>query len=179
MSAPSQLRETVGRVAGSVVVEGNRLTFVAIGGPLPTDNHTVRLHSAADVFKHVTTGVLLDGDADRTPGGDFVRQFTLAAPESKIVSLPDFRRGPSQSSDVPANAMGLPLTVNNGAGVQSINLTIRYDRDLLTITGAAPGPGEHGWRRGRSWFQSRHWRSEPGRSSFCGHRRNYRGHWGE
>jgi subtilisin-like proprotein convertase family protein len=139
----SLVGRTGGPVAGSLVVGTDNVTFIADGGPLPADTYDVVLRSGADAFKDLESGALLDGNGDGAPGDAFTTSFT-AAPESVVVRLPDFARGPNQPVDVPATQGGLPLTLvdrrSPGDGIKSIDLTIRYDPVLLNITAAALGP---------------------------------------
>ncbi|HXG10201.1 MAG TPA: cohesin domain-containing protein [Gemmataceae bacterium] len=131
-----------GAVRGSLVLEsGNRFTFIRTGGPLPPDTYTVTLRSAANAFRDMG-GNLLDGNSDGTGGDNFVTTFTIAPSPAVVVSVPDFMRGPGQPVNVPANAAlpGIPLRLSNGDGIDSIDLTLRYDPALLTVTGAAVGP---------------------------------------
>ena len=134
-----------GPIPGSIVVAGGQVRFVATGGPLQSDTYTVTLQSGEDAFKDLFYGELLDGNADGASGDDYVGTFTVAAPQTIVVSLPDFARGPGQAVDVPAghNGLpiqdGLPIRLSNAAGVESLELVIRYDPDLLTISGADLG----------------------------------------
>lgn len=132
--------DATGPVAGSLIVSATKIIYVASGGPLLADTYTVRLRSAEDAFQQAVSGELLDGNADGIPGDDYVGTFLVAAPTSVVVSLPDFTRGPGQSVDVPATSHGLPLTVSDGFGIQSLDLTLHYDPALLGITGASLGP---------------------------------------
>jgi hypothetical protein len=132
-----------GPVRGSVVVHpGNgSLTFIATGGPLPADTYTVTFRSAANAFKD-TTGGLLDGNRDGTAGDNFTTQFTVGASTARVVSVPDFVRGPGQWVDVPASGLtDLPLRLSDGAGVTSVRLTLNWDPRLLTLHGAEVGAG--------------------------------------
>jgi hypothetical protein len=131
---------SVGAITGSLVFSGNHGAFVPTGGLLPPDTYTLRLRSAANAFKAADDGELLDGDANGTTGDDYVATITIGSPAPIVVGLPDFVRGPRQPVDVPATAAGLPIRVSNGAGVESVDLTIVYDASLLTITGGVVGP---------------------------------------
>ncbi len=134
--------QTVGPVAGSVVVDSSTMSFVATGGPLPADTYTLTLRSAANGFKDQAGG-LLDGNGDDTPGGDYVRVFT-AAPHAVTVGLPDFARGPGQTIDVPATSPHLPLVLNDdrsaGPAVVQVDATINYDPAVFHVTDAILGP---------------------------------------
>ena len=144
---------TVGSVSGSLVVEDNELTFVATGGPLAADTYTVTLRSAADGIVDEALGELLDGEyigtfptGNGTAGGDFVYSFAVDAPESLVVSLSDFARGPSQAVQAPSEGSGeelpdgLLVQFSDAEGITSGTFTITYDPDLLTITAVQAGP---------------------------------------
>jgi hypothetical protein len=130
-----------GPVSGTLIPNANNtaVTFVATAGVLPAGNYSVTLRSAANGFRD-TTGPL-DGDGDGTPGGDFLRSFTVAASSARVVSVPSFARGPGQMVNVPATTAGLPIVLSDGNGVNSINFDLRYNPNLLTISSAAPGSG--------------------------------------
>jgi len=140
----------VGPIGGSLIVDGNQIEFIATGGPLPADTYTLTLHSAEGGFKSLDTGELLDGEyggsfpsGDNTPGGDFVYAFTIGEPGPVVVSLPNFARGPDQAVNVPAAAVGgagIPVRLNNAAGVESVDMTFTYDPHLLTVTDVVLGP---------------------------------------
>ncbi len=136
---------TVGSISGSLVLDAdqNQLMSVAKGGLLPADAYTLTLRSATDGFKDKTHAQLLDGEysgtfpsGDGTPGGDFVYQFTVGAPAPIVVGLPDFAQGPGQST----GSAGLPIHLNNAAGVESVDFTLTYNPDLLNITAVSLGP---------------------------------------
>jgi len=139
------LRNSSGTVvAGSIVVDASRqqLTFVATGGPLTPDVYTVTLKSGAAALRDAG-GSVLDGDADWTPGGDFTAQFTVPTPpaDTRLVSLPDLARGASQSVNVPNTAAGLPIRLDNAAGVTSLAVDLVYEPALLNVTAAALAAG--------------------------------------
>ncbi len=138
--------ENTGPVAGSAVVEGNRLRFVATGGVLPEDTYTARLRSADDGLRALDGHSILDGEftgifpsGDGTPGGDFVITFE-AEPEAIVVGMPDFARGPGQAVHLPhaigseAVESGLPIHLSDAGGVTSVLLTVNYNPDMLRIT---------------------------------------------
>jgi PKD repeat protein len=129
-----------GPVNGSLVVDAalGHMTFIRTGGILEPDTYTVTLRSAADGFKD-SLGYLLDGDQDGTPGDDHVSVFTVDPSSAVVVSVPDFARGPGQAVDVPASGSGIPIRLNDGNGVESIDLTLTYDPSLLTVTAVSPG----------------------------------------
>jgi ELWxxDGT repeat protein len=133
---------TVGTVRGSLVVEdnGKALAFIKTGDALLPDNYTITLRSAANgLIDH--NGLMLDGNGDGIAGGDFVQSLTIASSTAVVVRLPDFARGAGQSVNVPATGSGIPITLSNGAGVQSVDLVLKYNPTLLTITGVALGSG--------------------------------------
>lgn len=135
---------TPGEVRGSLIVGNNQVTFVATGGVLAPDDYTLTLRSGANGFI-TPEGDLLDGNADGTPGDDFTHGFAIAPSAARVVSLPDFARGPGQTVDFPAGGTEFGITIDDAAGVEGIDLTIVYDPTLLTITGATRGadaPGD-------------------------------------
>lgn len=124
-----------GSIRGTLLADGAQARFLATGGPLAPDFYTVVLSSGADGFTD-TLGSQLDGDADGASGDAFVSNFTVVDIGAVSVSMPDFSRGPGQPVDVPATSPGLPLTISDAAGLLSLELTLVYDPDLLTISGA-------------------------------------------
>src|SRR5262249_38280028 len=82
-----------GSIRGSLIVDptNQRITFIQTGqtgvpgtntpglplfGVLPNDTYTVTLRSASNGFKDASGG-LLDGNANGTPGDDFVTTFVV------------------------------------------------------------------------------------------------------
>jgi hypothetical protein len=128
-----------GAVRGTLVLDpdGMAVTFIRTGGELLPDTYTVTLRSASNGFR-ATTGTLLDGNADGTPGDNYTATFAVAPSTAVSVRVPDFMRGPGQLVQI-APSSGLPLRLSNGAGVTSVSFTLRYDPALLAITGAAAG----------------------------------------
>ena len=84
---------TTGVVNGSMVwnASTNTMSFVKTGGVLAADTYTVTLVSGADAWQD-TSGALLDGDGNNTPGGNFVTSFTVLPSTDRVVSIPDFAR---------------------------------------------------------------------------------------
>lgn len=130
-----------GPIRGSVVFNATNtgFTFLASGALLPAGDYTVTLRSAADAFKD-GAGELLDGNGNGTAGDSYVGSFNVGAPPAFVVSVPDFARGPRQTVDLPGAAAGLPLRLNDGTGVTSVTVRLRYNPSLLSITGAVLGP---------------------------------------
>ncbi len=134
-----------GVINGSLVWDGtlNTLTFVRTGGVLADDNYTVTLISASDAF-HDEFGSLLDGNLDYQDGGDFVTTFSVAHSGMRVISLPDFARGPDQVVDVtPAdgNDTALPISVDIASGITAVDVDILYDPNLLQIDGVVKADG--------------------------------------
>jgi hypothetical protein len=107
---------------------------VKTGSALAAGTYTVTLESRAGAFGD-THGRLLDGDADGTAGGNYVRSFTQAAAAGATLSIPDFARGAGQDVNLPATGAGLPVRIANAAGAGSVSFTLAYDPALLSITG--------------------------------------------
>jgi hypothetical protein len=121
-----------GAVKGSLIVNGDSLSFVKTGGVLAPDTYTVTLDSANNGFKDLS-GNLLDGNNDGTAGDNFVTSFTVDSSSAVVVGLPDFARGPGQVINVPGTASGLPITLSDGTGITSVSLTLSYDPALLIV----------------------------------------------
>ena len=126
-----------GAIAGSLIWDAanNTAHFIKSGGVLAADQYSVTLASRPDGWVS-GTGELLDGDADGNAGGDYQSSFTVAASSARVLSLPDFARGPSQAVVVPATDFGLPIRIDNAADIQSVDLEVLYDPNLLSISGA-------------------------------------------
>ncbi len=107
-------------IRGSLVVNaaGTQITYAETGesgvlgsaasctlfGVLPNDTYTVTLRSATNGFKD-TSNNLLDGNADGTPGDDYVTTFVVNNLSNSVtVTLPDFSRGAGQLVNVPNTA---------------------------------------------------------------------------
>ncbi|MCL4207829.1 MAG: DNRLRE domain-containing protein [Pirellulaceae bacterium] len=134
-----------GPVRGSVVVgsDNRRMTFVKTGGPLDPGAYTVTLRSAADGFAD-TVGQSLDGNADGTPGDDYMGTFTAVADlNAVVVSVPDVTRGYGQPVNLPLNSTaGIPVTLSTGQNVTGVDLDLVFDPALLDVTGfVASVPG--------------------------------------
>ena len=109
------------------------MTFVPTGGPLDPDTYTLTLRGTADGFTD-RRGSPLDGDGDLAPGGDYVTVFAVTSGDARVVSLPEFPRGPGQKADVPATGKGIPVTISDGTGVESVALVLEYDPALLKVS---------------------------------------------
>lgn len=136
---------TVGIVKGSLIVDPNlrQLTFVKTAGGLAPDTYTLTLRSGADALQD-SSAVLLDGDANGVPGGDFVQTFVVAPPAANAVTvdLANFARGPQQAVNlIASSATGMPLSFSNGEGITTATLEVRYNPALLNITAASEAAG--------------------------------------
>ncbi len=160
-----------GPISGSLVVDAvagpsgsdgaTRITFIQTGqtgvepsgantpgsplfGVLPDGTYTVTLRTATNGFQD-TSGHLLDGNADGTPGDAFVTTFVVDNPSNAVVvSLPDFARGPGQAvngTGGTGGTDGIPLRLLNNSSatvtITSVTLNLAYDPNLLTVSGAA------------------------------------------
>jgi parallel beta-helix repeat protein len=134
-----------GVVRGSAIwdFQGNILHFVKTGGPLAADNYNLTLQSRSDGFTD-TSGELLDGNLDGVAGGDYTNGFTVAATTDRLLGVPDFARGPGQSVNIPASGAGIPIRIDNAAGVNAVDFDVFYDGFQLNITGASLAPGMPG-----------------------------------
>ena len=131
---------TVGAVAGSLIYDpaAKTVTFVKTGSPLAPDTYTITLRSAINGFKD-GEGHLLDGDADGNEGGNYVQTVTVQPTTARVLSLPDFARGPAQAVNVPATASGVPITLSDGADVLGLSFTLDYDAAILTVSDLSLG----------------------------------------
>ena len=125
-------------VRGSLLVNpaSDGFTFIKTGSPLAPGTYSITLRSASNGLR-ANAGSLLDGNGDGTPGDDYVGSFTVAALPAKVVGTRDFVRGPGQDVLLPTLASpGLPVQINSGVGVRSVEFTVRYNPAILAITGA-------------------------------------------
>jgi hypothetical protein len=76
-----------------------------------------------------------NGNADDTAGGNFTQTFTVSTPD-RVLSIPDFARGPGQTINLPASntSAGIPLSISDGNGVRSVDFRLVWDASLLTIS---------------------------------------------
>ncbi len=132
--------QNLGSIAGSLLWDEGlqRLAFVKTGGPLLPGDYTVTLFSRADGIAD-TYGEMLDGDGNGIGGDDYVSNFNIAATTARVVSIPDFARGPGQGVNLVTPLSGIPLTIDNADGVQHVQLSLRFDPDQLQITAADVG----------------------------------------
>ena len=161
---------TTGAIRGSLVVDAvagrsgsdgaTRITFIQTGqsgvlgsaapgtlfGVLPNDTYTVTLRSASNGFQD-TNGNLLDGNADGTPGDDYVTTFVVNNSSNSVtVTLPDFSRGAGQLVNVPNTAAandtftnGLPLRLYNGINFTGSTASGNATVQVLTTAGLQVG----------------------------------------
>ena len=124
-----------GAVRGSVVMDddGRGFSFIRTGAQLAADRYTVAIRGTADGLVNARRGAL-DGDVNGAAGGNYAASFTLAAPPSVRLRLPDFARGPGQAANVPATGAGVPVTLASDGTVREIRLRLRADSDTLTVT---------------------------------------------
>ena len=128
-------------VSGSLLWDAaeRTLCFIATGDSLAPDVYTATLAGRADGIAGDSDDPL-DGDADDVPGGDFRYEFVVLPSDSRTVAMTDFARGPGQAVDIPATGVGLPITIDDAAGVQSVDLTLLYDPELLAMDSISVAP---------------------------------------
>ncbi|HYV35072.1 MAG TPA: glycoside hydrolase domain-containing protein [Gemmataceae bacterium] len=110
-------------------------------GIMPAGTYTVTFRSAADGFKD-TSGGVLDGNNDGTPGDNYVATFTVTATATPVLSIPDFARGPDGANNikVPNNTgAGVPITLRNAASVTDVTFLLDYNPALLNISNTLSG----------------------------------------
>lgn len=138
---------TSGPVAGSLIYDPQTkmVTFIKTGGVLAPDTYIVTLRSGTNGFQSAG-GDWLDGDTNGVPGGDYVRTMPIAATGARVLSLPDFARGPGQPVDVPAIDSGIPVTISDGTNVSAVYFLVEYEPAMLEVTGVSPGSSlPEGW----------------------------------
>jgi parallel beta-helix repeat protein len=143
----------VGTVRGSLVWNSDYTSFefVATGGILAPATYSLLIESGDSAFEDEVAGEDLDGDYDLFAGGNFTDSFTVNPTTARVVSIPDFARGATdsfgQSVSLPFgnSTAGIPVRISNGSGVTSIDFDVVFDSTLLTITdvelGADPSAG--------------------------------------
>jgi len=132
---------STGTVRGTIVFDddGMGLRFVRTGQPLAADSYTVTVRSGGDAFRDAVGS--LDGNGDGTAGDNFVGGFVVAASSAPRLSIPDFARGPGQPVNLPATGLGIPVTLTNGVGLDSLAFDLHFDPVILNVTAALPGVG--------------------------------------
>lgn len=135
-------------VRGSAVWDGAQtVSFVRTGeNLLAPGTYTLTLTSAADGFVS-DQDTLLDGDGDGVPGGNFVETFTVpdSAATARVLSLPDFARGPGQEVAGFGGSSGLPIQLSDADGVAQVTFTLVFDPEFLTVTGVDEDSLPTGW----------------------------------
>jgi hypothetical protein len=131
-----------GRVAGSVVfdTDGRGLSFVKTGGLLEAGNYQLSLNAGADGFVSLG-GLRLDGNADGTAGDNYSRSFTVAASTAAVLAVQEFARGPGQAASYDPALGAFAISLERGAGFQTLSFDLGFDPALLKVTGATLASG--------------------------------------
>ena len=137
--------ENTGPVRGSLVYDETtrEFTFVKSGGPLVPDNYTLTIFSREDGVADGDNGIL-DGDGDGIEGGNFVTQFTVVDNGERMLSIPDIVRAAGQDVDI-AGSGGIPVAIDDAAGLTSFEFTFAFNSSLLSVTDAVPGSLPNDW----------------------------------
>lgn len=140
-----ELRDQNGvAIPGSVVVDNDNkgFTFIKTGGPFLAGNYFFYLRSAQDGI-HDMAGNLLDGNNNLVPGDGYRKNFTVTVGGGPILSIVDFARGAKQEVNLPSLVgppRGIPVTLTSiSAGTTSVTFSLRYNPNLLRVTGVAIG----------------------------------------
>ncbi len=128
--------DVAGPVFGSLFWEATTqtLSFIKTGEPLLADRYRLTIPSRADGLVDVS-GTLLDGDADGTPGEDFVAEWVMRESTARVLSLSDFARAPGQYDRLAADGQ-LTVRLDNAAGVKQLAFRLDYDPILFDVTSA-------------------------------------------
>ncbi|RZL31862.1 MAG: hypothetical protein EOP35_21170 [Rubrivivax sp.] len=131
-----------GRVAGSIVfdADGRGLSFVKTGGLLEAGSHQLRLNAGADGFVSLG-GLRLDGNGDGVSGDSFVRSFTVAPSTGAVLAVQEFARGPGQAASYDPALGAFAISLERGAGFQTLGFDLNFDPALLKVTGATLAGG--------------------------------------
>ena len=128
------------RVSGSLIplrADSATLAFVA-PDPLAAETYRVTVRGGEDGVV-AAAGRALDGDGDGSAGGDFSQALSASTAGERTLTLPGFARAGGQSVALPAAGAGLPIRIDDGAGLERISFELRHDPDLLGVSGASPG----------------------------------------
>lgn len=128
-----------GTIKGSLVFNAahDEIEFIKTGSALVTGAYQVTLASG-DVAFQDTVGEDLDGDNNNVAGGNYVQGFNVLN-TGRILSVPDFARGPNSSATINlpnTGSLGIPISISDGTNVRDIDFTFSYDPSLLNVTGA-------------------------------------------
>lgn len=122
---------------------GNARRLVADLGavPLPVDDYQLELVGTGATALASTTGVVLDGDADGTPGGDFFSEFTvttvlptLASIQAKVFSPTCATAGCHTGPRGPGLPAGQDLSSETESLASLVNVTSVLDPAFLRVS---------------------------------------------
>ena len=117
---------TGNQIAGSLVLtqDNTRVSFISSGAVLGTGSYTVSLNSSETGFIS-ETGLLLDGDSNELPGGDFSAEF-IVSEFDRIIGLDDFTLAAGTSAD-------LDISLSDGANITEAEFTLTYNPAVLSV----------------------------------------------
>ena len=116
----------------------NTLRFVGDAGGLAAGDYVVRIPSRPDGVVD-EAGAPLDGDAGLDGRQDFRADFQVVDFSGSTLSVPALVRGEGQAVDVPASEAGLPVSLDDGTGVETVSFELRFDPALLDVTDVVVG----------------------------------------
>ncbi len=140
--SPVSVKDGLATVNGSLVWDAttNTAHWIKTGGELAAGTYSVTLSSGTSGNNfHDASGGALDGNSDGTAGDAYSNTFHVTAPSEPVLSIPNFARGPGQSVIVnqggtQLGSTGLPITISDGTGVQSVHFVLSYNPSLLNIS---------------------------------------------
>jgi hypothetical protein len=123
------VRDGTENIRGSLVYDptSGTVNFVKTGGALEAGNYTVTVRSGSDAFIY-TDGSDLNLDGDGNAQTNFTTTFNVSNAGTRLLNVTDISRGLAESTPV-------GVSLNNANGVSSIQFTMRYDPQLLNVTG--------------------------------------------
>jgi len=132
--APAQAVGSSWRSSLALDPDNRGFTFVRTGGTLLPDACTLTLAGRTDALAYLP-GRALDGNGDGIVGGDYGFTFRVAATAEPTLAIGEFAHGPRQLINLPAGSQnaGIPVHISNGAGVSSVEFSLKYNPALLTV----------------------------------------------
>ena len=111
--------------------------------PLAAGDYTLTIDSRSDGLISASSGELLDGNGDGTPGDPFAFSFSHTTPEH-LLSVADTARGAGQQLSLNgsgthdpltgaplADSTGLPIHLSTSSSLTSFSGSLSYDQQLL------------------------------------------------
>ena len=127
-------------IRGSMVLDADQqgFAFVATAGLAAGSSYDVTLSARGDGFVDAL-GRPLDGNRDNVGGDSYRTVFTIMPTTAPTVSVAHTVAGPKQTTDVPATARGIPVSLTTTQPATEIRFNLRYDPANLSVVGFEAG----------------------------------------